>query len=220
MDPTDAYECLTDGRLDQLKKGRGDQELAEYRGWSRELTQRKWSPLVIYLLLGVSILLSVVILGTVFKLSRGTSEQTESFIAELRNEISQLKENLLHIQLPDQWSQGKQRRYYFSTQKTTWKEAQTFCESMGAHLVVINNAEEQMYLQQNGRCTNWIGLHDTVEEGKWRWVDGTDYDSNMKFWDSSQPNGHEEDCVVMSCSGQWHDWPCDSIHTSICEKSA
>ncbi|GCC19923.1 hypothetical protein chiPu_0018624 [Chiloscyllium punctatum] len=66
--------------------------VVEYRGWSRELIQGKWSPLVIYVLLGVSILLSVVILGTVFKLSRGTPEQTKSFIAEFRNEISQLKE--------------------------------------------------------------------------------------------------------------------------------
>uniref|UniRef100_UPI00398F7217 hepatic lectin-like n=1 Tax=Pristiophorus japonicus TaxID=55135 RepID=UPI00398F7217 len=98
---------------------------------------------------------------------------------------------------------------------------------MDANLVVINSAEEQAYVQRNVQRNvqhdYWIGLDDRVEEGKWRWVDGTDYVSSVKFWASGQPHSTEnedEDCAVASNTGEWHDWPCSSIHFSICEKSA
>uniref|UniRef100_UPI00398ED536 CD209 antigen-like protein C n=1 Tax=Pristiophorus japonicus TaxID=55135 RepID=UPI00398ED536 len=149
----------------------------------------------------------------------GSSEKTRSSLAELRTDISQLKEET-RSQGPNQWSLFNQKLYYFSTSKKTWNEAQESCKSMDANLVVINSAEEQEYLQQSKLDSLWIGLDDRVEEGKWRWVDGTDYASTVKFWASGQPNQNgDEDCAVAYKTHGWHDWPCSSRHSSICEKS-
>ncbi|XP_059495892.1 CD209 antigen-like protein C [Stegostoma tigrinum] len=110
--------------------------------------------------------------------------------------------------------------YYFSSHTASWEEAQRFCKLLNADLVVINSSEEKKYLHVDMKNTCWIGLHDSVEEGKWHWVDGTDYDSTVKFWRSGQPNGNRnENCAAMTSDGEWHDWPCSSRHRLICEKS-
>uniref|UniRef100_UPI00398F2B56 CD209 antigen-like protein C n=1 Tax=Pristiophorus japonicus TaxID=55135 RepID=UPI00398F2B56 len=218
---------------------------AEHGVRSAEPVRGKQSSLVIYILLGLSILLSVVILGTAvilfpqmfgemkasvadFKMElsqiksniTGSSEETRSSLAQLRTDISQLKENLHCLLHPNQWIPFKQKLYYFSTSKKTWNEAQESCKSMDANLVVINSAEEQAYLQCSILDELWIGLDDRVEEGKWRWVDGTDYASTVKFWVSGQPDQNgDEDCAMASKTQGWHDWPCSSRHSSICEKS-
>ncbi|XP_060711157.1 CD209 antigen-like protein C [Hemiscyllium ocellatum] len=150
----------------------------------------------------------------------GTSEATRNSLTQLKMEISQLKETLSHFQCIEGWSQSKQKLYYFSRHLANWEDAQRFCKFIDADLVVINSSEEKEYLQMKMKHTHWIGLHDTVEEGKWRWVDETDYGSNVKFWRSGQPNGNrKENCATMSSEGKWDDWPCNSMHRSICEKS-
>ncbi|XP_067876963.1 oxidized low-density lipoprotein receptor 1-like isoform X3 [Heterodontus francisci] len=136
---------------------------------SAEPVHGKWSPLVIYIILALSILLSVVGLGTAFilftqmlsemktsdadlkmELSQlknnvtGMSEETRNSLTELRTKISQLQENLPHFQCPDQWIWFWQNCYYFSPNKKDWADAQKSCASMDANLVVINSAVEQV----------------------------------------------------------------------------
>ncbi|XP_055520114.1 asialoglycoprotein receptor 2-like [Leucoraja erinacea] len=90
---------------------------------------------------------------------------------------------------------------------------------MKAKLLVINSNLEQTYIVQNMDSSSWIGLHDTAVEGTWRWVDGTHYDLNVKFWGETQPDQQrDEDCALMHPDGTWHDWPCSSTHFFICEK--
>ncbi|XP_078090801.1 CD209 antigen-like protein C isoform X2 [Mustelus asterias] len=152
----------------------------------------------------------------------GLIEKTRS-LNELHAAISQLKESMPNLQCPVQWTPFKQNLYYFSSRKSTWKEARKFCQLMDADLAVINSTEEQMYIRWNSFHDHWIGLNDIDEERKWQWVDGTDYDSNLKFWRKGQPDleaTEDEDCVVNSGEGGWDDWPCSSIHFTICEKSA
>ncbi|XP_078387659.1 uncharacterized protein LOC144668993 isoform X2 [Cetorhinus maximus] len=275
MELNDEYENLSDFHLDEMKEDRGKHERLkpEHGVRSAEPIRGRWSPLITYSLLVISILLSITILGTAMtllsqlssemktsdasfemKLSQlkstvtGISEETNRTLAkisteisllkelagmpeqirrllpELRTTIPELKKNLPHLQCPMQWTPFKQKLYYFSSHQATWGEAQRFCELMDANLAVINSAEEQMYIQWNIQYDHWIGLTDATKEGKWHWVDGTDYASNVKFWYSNQPNGGEteedEDCVVTTSDGKWHDWPCSSFHSTICEKSA
>ncbi|XP_051898119.1 hepatic lectin-like [Pristis pectinata] len=152
----------------------------------------------------------------------GNFENTSKEFAELQAEISGLREDLSLIPPFNQWRLFNKRLHFFSSTKQTWTEAQKFCASMNSQLVVIHSTTEQEYIQQNTNREHWIGLHDTAEEGTWRWVDGTDYASNVKFWARGQPNGDEnqdEDCVVTE-EGFWHDWPCSSKHPPICEKLA
>nr|XP_022341255.1 neurocan core protein-like [Crassostrea virginica] len=114
-----------------------------------------------------------------------------------------------------------------------WKAAENDCTSKGGHLVVVNDMDEQLFLMSalgsfsfRGQGV-WIGLTDSVQEGKFTWVSGEPV--SFTYWAPGQPgvianigrkrlildtitNIHlvEEDCVLLkfSESGHWHDYPC------------
>uniref|UniRef100_A0A8C1GZV7 C-type lectin domain-containing protein n=1 Tax=Cyprinus carpio TaxID=7962 RepID=A0A8C1GZV7_CYPCA len=89
-----------------------------------------------------------------------------------------------------------------------WTESRRYCRERGA---------SDHHQQQRGR-TVWIGLSDSDEEGRWKWVDGSTLTSG--FWTSGEPNsymGLEEDCVVASYG--WNDCPCNEAFRWICEKT-
>ncbi|XP_066469002.1 C-type lectin domain family 4 member M-like [Tiliqua scincoides] len=66
----------------------------------------------------------------------------------------------------------------------------------------------------------WIGLSDTVTEGKWVWVDGTPL--SLSFWRRGEPNDSGEggeDCATLQFNGQWNDVSCSTSDFWICEKT-
>ncbi|XP_067876901.1 CD209 antigen-like [Heterodontus francisci] len=110
----------------------------------------------------------------------GMSEETRSSLTELGTKLSQLQENLPRTQCPDQWKLFQKNCYYLSSNTNNWAGAQRSCASMDANLVVINKAEEQAFIETLIAKRSWIGLSDSISEGDWRWVDGTDYTSSVK----------------------------------------
>ncbi|KAK1883605.1 Macrophage mannose receptor 1 [Dissostichus eleginoides] len=61
---------------------------------------------------------------------------------------------------------------------TTWHDAVTKCSDLGAQLLIINNQDEQFYI--NGKLPDfhqveipdlWIGLSDKNQDGDFKWVD-------------------------------------------------
>ncbi|XP_072347365.1 CD209 antigen-like protein C [Scyliorhinus torazame] len=150
------------------------------------------------------------------------SEEMRSLLAEHKSQISKLEENP-QVQCPDQWRWFQQNCYYFSSVTKDYTDAQRSCTSMHANLVVINSAEEKAFLQRwNQKGGHWIGLSDSICEGDWRWVDGTDYASSVKFWRQGEPNdaNNNEDCAELHVCGEWNDLPCTVKQYWICEKSA
>ncbi|XP_063806483.1 asialoglycoprotein receptor 1-like isoform X2 [Pseudophryne corroboree] len=125
------------------------------------------------------------------------------------------------------WSHYAMSCYYLSRRIRTWDGAKKDCEDKKAHLVVITSAEEQEFI---GRMTRdirtWIGLTD--QDGSWKWVDGTSYDSSPKFWRSDQPDnwfghglGGGEDCAQFwsydDTNYSWNDDHCSRRFLYICE---
>ncbi|XP_061695547.1 collectin-12-like [Syngnathoides biaculeatus] len=118
--------------------------------------------------------------------------------------------------------------YYFSaaTQKANYEEASTFCSKMAAHLIIINNNEEQMFVKDtvSGKGFFWLGLTDKDEENVWKWVDGSI--PVFKKWNPGQPDnwtrGHEhgEDCAGLIQNGNWNDFYCTERLGFICERTA
>nr|XP_023412142.1 C-type lectin domain family 10 member A-like [Loxodonta africana] len=123
------------------------------------------------------------------------------------------------------WVEHEGSCYWFSHSKKSWSEAEEYCQLSGAHLVVINSLEEQNFVQDYiGSFESWIGLNDP--EGVWKWVDGTDYDTNFKNWDENQPDdwdghglGGGEDCAHIQTSGKWNDNVCQRRFHWVCETS-
>ncbi|XP_028654147.1 C-type lectin domain family 4 member M-like isoform X2 [Erpetoichthys calabaricus] len=121
---------------------------------------------------------------------------------------------------PTNFQHFKDSCYHFSTETKQWQEAQTFCSTLKSHLLVINDANEQNYVKTTAKGeVFWIGLHDSVNEGAFQWVDGTDFTNVDKFWDENQPDNWKdgEDCINISSSGKWNDNICTSKLKFICE---
>ncbi|XP_072925308.1 CD209 antigen-like protein C isoform X2 [Hemitrygon akajei] len=146
--------------------------------------------------------------------------KTGSSITKLQNDILQRSDNLLRC--PTEWTRFRKSCFHFSSSSKTWVEAQRHCASVDAHLVVINNAEEQDFLRRNLQNRYWIGLSDAASEGDWRWVDGTDYSSSSLNWMEGEPNDDKnaEDCAEILVGGKWNDLACDESQQWICERSA
>ncbi|XP_060948479.1 C-type lectin domain family 4 member E-like [Limanda limanda] len=143
----------------------------------------------------------------------------------------------------DGWEPHGGKCYFFSWVTSSWTQSRTQCILMRGDLVVINNREEQRFLESRVRGKMekdeekfWIGLTDTKKEGEWLWVDDTRLDTSLMFWREGQPdnrasqtsygqsNPDGEDCVRMGEKDgakdlkTWFDRSCKSPQKSICEK--
>uniref|UniRef100_A0A673JZG1 C-type lectin domain-containing protein n=1 Tax=Sinocyclocheilus rhinocerous TaxID=307959 RepID=A0A673JZG1_9TELE len=118
----------------------------------------------------------------------------------------------------DGWLHSNFSFYFISSLKKTLNESKIYCMERGADLIIINDREEQAYIFSNMVSRGnefWIGLTDSDEEGRWKWVDGSTLTSG--FWGSGEPNGQRgENCVVSYPSG-WYDYPCNDAFRWICE---
>ncbi|KAK5864406.1 hypothetical protein PBY51_015651 [Eleginops maclovinus] len=113
--------------------------------------------------------------------------------------------------------------YFVSSVEKNWTLSREECIEEGADLVVIESQEEQQFVNkmmleaQNA----WIGLTDSLDEGTWMWVDGTDVTTT--FWQPGQPNSYNgnQDCgeTVQKNQGvgEWNDDGCFAEQNWICE---
>uniref|UniRef100_A0A3B5Q2D2 C-type lectin domain-containing protein n=1 Tax=Xiphophorus maculatus TaxID=8083 RepID=A0A3B5Q2D2_XIPMA len=113
------------------------------------------------------------------------------------------------------WELNQNNCYYFNTNKSSWTDSRRSCADLGSDLAFLARKF-------------WIGLTDSVEEGKWFWVDGSPL--NKSFWLPWEPDDMKaeypagEDCGGMGKKGGaddlicWYDQFCDLHRRSICEK--
>ena len=79
-------------------------------------------------------------------------------------------------------------QYYVIDRNTTWTEAQTYCETLGGHLVTIDSTQESEYIDKiikNGSRA-WYYLGAKRENGSWKWINGSAANNINKdsSWDS------------------------------------
>ncbi|XP_073730325.1 uncharacterized protein [Misgurnus anguillicaudatus] len=153
------------------------------------------------------------------------TEERDELIAKCNNiKLSQQwneKINGLWTGLYDGWINYKFSLYFISSEKKSWNDSRRYCIDRGADLIIINNKKEQDFVKKRFNTDIfWIGLSDSDEEGRWKWVDNSTLNSN--FWDKvlyKEPNGErEENCVVSHILG-WADFPCTNTSKWICEKT-
>ncbi|XP_071264057.1 CD209 antigen-like protein E isoform X2 [Salvelinus alpinus] len=130
------------------------------------------------------------------------------------------------LRCPKGWRMLGSSCYFLSIDMKTWQESRLDCFERGADLVIINSEEEKKLLYQldgDADLLVWIGLTDSVNEGAWKWVDGTPLTTS--YWKSGQPergDTNNKDCVEVyhrdSVLANWNDAPCNRMLHWICEK--
>lgn len=105
--------------------------------------------------------------------------------------------------------------YYISDAKYKWDQAITAAQNAGGHLVSINDAAENTFVQSilptiNTYNNVWIGYTDEVTEGNFLWVNGDM--STYTNWHANEPNNvangscSDPDYVVLRRNnGRWYD---------------
>jgi len=116
----------------------------------------------------------------------------------------------------------------FTTAKT-WFNAEAACLNNDALLVKIESVNENEFIKTEyltATVDYWIGLSDSVNEGSWKWRDGTELTGYTNWFPGEPTNGTDEDCVGIRMGqhggnlydAQWHDISCYNIPRSfICE---
>ncbi|XP_075787221.1 C-type lectin domain family 4 member K-like isoform X1 [Pelodiscus sinensis] len=128
------------------------------------------------------------------------------------------------------WRSHGGNLYYFSQEEKSWFEAKQFCVSQGSHLTSVSSQGEQEFLSKGTDGQSyWIGLTDQGTEGRWRWVDGSEYraDASRGFWIPDQPDnwhqgiGGSEDCAQSCTEDQtlWNDVNCSLPARWICKQA-
>ena len=102
--------------------------------------------------------------------------------------------------------------YVFSDICDSWEEAKLYCESLGGHLAVINdeNENKRLYeiMQEFSYSNAYFGFSDAESEGNWNWV--TDEAVTYTNWSKGEPNNerkkeHYAMFYYKSPKYQWND---------------
>ena len=110
------------------------------------------------------------------------------------------------------WLRGAQTyngHTYLLSNVGSWEEAQAEAQSLGGHLVTINDAVEEDWLHTTFGTAGelWIGLTDKAVEGQFEWVSGEAV--TYTNWTPNEPNNHGagEDYGIFNraVSQQWDD---------------
>lgn len=97
--------------------------------------------------------------------------------------------------------------YYTLTDTAmTWTQAESYAQTLGGHLVTINDQAEQEWVTDRfGWAYPWIGLTEQATEGTWVWVSGEPV--TYTNWASGEPynNYGNDDYARMYTNGKWYD---------------
>ena len=111
--------------------------------------------------------------------------------------------------------------YRRTTVNAGWDSGKADCESDGGHLVKIESADEDAFLEAAlNSSALWIGARLSAPSHVYRWTDGTPISYN--HWAENQPSTTEPGCVVQLTvgtlrSGTWATGNCDSLALAACE---
>ncbi|KAK2830723.1 hypothetical protein Q5P01_018654 [Channa striata] len=159
---------------------------------------------------------------------------TKRNLQTLKDENEAMSKNLSGPKCEKCWERHGGKCYYFSFGGATWQQSRDECRRQGGELVKIDSREEQEFLEsivrkemKDDEDKFWIGLTDSVVEGRWLWVDGSELNTSLTFWNRNEPdNWKGEDCVRMGVKAgaddlkSWFDRACHIEQRRICEKPA
>ncbi|XP_045914197.1 CD209 antigen-like protein D isoform X4 [Micropterus dolomieu] len=142
--------------------------------------------------------------------------------SQLQDEVKQLKKESEGKWCPKGWERFGCSCYRKFNGEKTWSDSRWDCYTRGAHLVIINNEEEQKYVTElNKDGDSWIGLRATERSQtgwKWKWVD--DSPLTVQFWATGLPQQPGDQYAAVCCDkqGKWTESNQNDNKSWICEK--
>ncbi|XP_060559415.1 lectin-like [Ruditapes philippinarum] len=120
--------------------------------------------------------------------------------------------------------------YKYFTDRKTWSQAKTYCESQKSHLTIVMSTEENNFLKAELRKHHldkldqvWMDGDDLKVEGSFVWAN-TGEEFEITDWGPNEPNqnGGNEHCLTFFAhyNFQWNDEHCDSTFGFLCEKES
>ena len=104
--------------------------------------------------------------------------------------------------------------HWYDIVEGDWFQGESTANSLGGHLVAINDAAENEWLRQNfnNGLDAWIGLYQLPNEGEWQWTTGEPV--TFTEWWIGEPNDkdgveHWAYRIGVSNPQYWNDSPWD-----------
>ena len=118
---------------------------------------------------------------------------------------------------PDCGLEREGRCYRRLVESASWAAAQRACVVWGGHLVIYDDADEELAVEAALGHGTWIGLSDQATEGVFEWVDGRPL--GYARWRSDSPRSVPpwRDCVEHTATG-WLDRRCEDPLPYVCER--
>jgi len=127
------------------------------------------------------------------------------------------------VPCPAGWKSFNSHCYKVFKERRSWADAAERCVEEGGELASIESSQENDFIftmlgnQKIDRY--WIGASDKMEEGTWKWSDGTSW--KYTKWNGINPNdgGVGEDCleIIGNFKGEWNDKNCGVQQEFVCK---
>ncbi len=108
-----------------------------------------------------------------------------------------------YAKIESEWTYGG-HKYRMTDGGMSWTAAEAYAQSLGGHLVTIDDAAEQQWVAQNfSWATVWTGFTDQAEENTWMWSSGAT--QGYTNWSAGHP--YRDDTyysyAYMNPDGKW-----------------
>jgi len=119
--------------------------------------------------------------------------------------------------------------YWYCTNTVNWTTAEANCASINAHLVRVNDVQENDFLWPiQAGADAFMGANDRASEDNWVWHDGSNFwdgeengsaqNGLYNNWNAGEPNDSSgQDCGQIYANGTWDDQDCGSSLPYWCE---
>nr|XP_061812430.1 galactose-specific lectin nattectin-like [Nerophis lumbriciformis] len=123
---------------------------------------------------------------------------------------------------PKGWTRLDCHCYIYQPDARMLADAESVCNILGGNVVSIHSSLENalvLELFEEGRDEDdsalWIGLHDTINNDEFLWLDGSDFDFNG-FGDP-EDDAPTSGCVSLAQDdGEWDTEECSTEYPYIC----
>ncbi|XP_025099012.1 low affinity immunoglobulin epsilon Fc receptor-like [Pomacea canaliculata] len=126
---------------------------------------------------------------------------------------------------PAPWVRFRLSCYTYIEHPLPWIDAASLCKLLGANLVEINSAAENMFVNNIYKSRNvehgWLGINDIQQNGRWV-LTSTGRPLPYSNWAPGEPNNYagKQGCALMYRNGKWDDNSCliSTAFTFVCER--